>query len=252
MTKQENYAPGAPCWVDTWQPDLKAATRFYGALLGWQFDEPVVVAETRCGYRTARLDGRRVAGVGQAPPSAAAVWSTSIRVERLEPMLDRVKASGGAHLAGPVRVGSDGRLAIVADPEGVAFGLWEPDRRIGAELVGAPGAWAMSSLHTTDPVRATAFYGGVFRWELEQATGAAFAECRLEGRLVAVLSGTDGASVPAHWSVNIAVGDVDAVCRQAPELGGAVLVAPFDTEGFRNAVVADPQGGVIALSTPGG
>ena len=108
----------------------------------------------------------------------------------------------------------------------------------------------MSSLHTADPERAAAFYGGLFGWALEELTAAPYSEWRLAGELVAVLATTDGASVPSHWSVNIAVGDVDAVCGRAAELGGAVLMAPFEGSGDRNAVVADPQGGVIALSGP--
>lgn len=40
MTQPHHYPPGVPCWVDTWQPDPQIAARFYGALLGWEFDEP--------------------------------------------------------------------------------------------------------------------------------------------------------------------------------------------------------------------
>ncbi len=264
MDKQEMYAPGAPCWVDTWQPDPRAATRFYGALLGWRFDEPAVVAETGTGtgpgtrtgtrtsgeYHTGRLDGRRVAGVGQGPAGTGAVWTTSIRVEQLEAALVRVQASGGTRLVGPVSIGSDGRLAMIADPEGVGLALWEAGERVGAELSRVPGTWAMSSLHTTDPERAAAFYRGLFGWTLEEAAGAPFSQWQLDGELVAVMTATDGTSVPAHWSVNIAVSDVDAACHSASELGGTVLMAPFGGAGMRNAVVADPQGGVIAVSSP--
>jgi predicted enzyme related to lactoylglutathione lyase len=42
--------------------------------------------------------------------------------------------------------------------------------------------------------------------------------------------------------------DVDAIAEHATALGGTVLVAPFDTPGFRNAVVADPQGAVFSIS----
>jgi uncharacterized protein len=250
MNTQETSVPGAPCWVDTWQPDPDGATRFYAALLGWRFDEPVVVAETGGEYRVGRLDGRRVAGVGQAPPGSPAVWSTSVRVEGLELALEQVSALGGACLAGPLSVGGDGRLAVVADPLGVAFGLWEPGSRGGAEIVGEPGAWAMSSLHTTDVAAAAAFYGGLFGWELAEVAGAPFSQWRLGDELVAVVSTTDGAAVPAHWSVNLAVGDVDLACGRVAELGGAVLMAPLQAAGMRNAVIADPQGGVIALSGP--
>jgi catechol 2,3-dioxygenase-like lactoylglutathione lyase family enzyme len=42
--------------------------------------------------------------------------------------------------------------------------------------------------------------------------------------------------------------DADVITQRATTLGGTVLMAPFYTPGFRNAVLADPQGGVIAIS----
>jgi uncharacterized protein len=244
-----DFPAGTPCWVDTWQPDPRAAMQFYGPLLGWSFDEPVSLGDGLEGeYFTARLAGRRVAGIGQGPPSSPAVWSTYVRVGDVDEALGSAEAAGGSRLLGPLNVGSDGRLGLLTDATGVPFGVWEAGARIGAERMGEPGAWAMSSLHSTDLERAQAFYGGLFGWELEPATEAPFRQWRLSGQVVAVATGTDGVSVPAHWSVNFAVRDPDAVVDQAAALGGAVLMAPFDTPGFRNAVIADPQGGVIAVS----
>ena len=66
--------PGAPCRVDTFQPDPAAAEHFYGELLGWSFDEPEHLPSGP--YRRARREGRVVAGIGQAPPGPpVAVWS---------------------------------------------------------------------------------------------------------------------------------------------------------------------------------
>ena len=36
--------------------------------------------------------------------------------------------------------------------------------------------------------------------------------------------------------------------ERATELGGSVLLGPLEAQGLRNAVIADPQGGVIAVS----
>ena len=33
------YPSGVPCWVDTEQPDVKAATASYGGILGWTYEE---------------------------------------------------------------------------------------------------------------------------------------------------------------------------------------------------------------------
>jgi predicted enzyme related to lactoylglutathione lyase len=65
---------------------------------------------------------------------------------------------------------------------------------------------------------------------------------------VAAVAATGGTAVPPHWSVNFAVRDADSTAERAAALGGTVLMAPMSTPGFRNAVIGDPQGGVIAVS----
>jgi len=60
--------------------------------------------------------------------------------------------------------------------------------------------------------------------------------------------GDPSAAVPPHWNVNLRVDDTDAMAQQASELGGQVILPPLDTPGFRNAVLADPQGAVFSIS----
>ena len=139
---------------------------FYGALFGWEFAGPGPM-----GYSVARLRGRDVAGVG-APagrrPGAAAGWNTYVYVrERRARPPSGSRSAGGAVLVEAFDVLPAGRLAILADPAGAAFGAWEPRERKGAQLVNEPGAWAMSHLETPDPDAAAAFYGAVFGWTTE-------------------------------------------------------------------------------------
>jgi len=39
MGERERYPAGVPCWVETLQPDPRAALGFYGPLLGWADSE---------------------------------------------------------------------------------------------------------------------------------------------------------------------------------------------------------------------
>ncbi len=251
MINDDVYAPGTPCWVDSLQPDPRTALRFYGPLFGWSFDDPTPMPGGLDGeYFAARLRGRLVTGIGQAPESSPAVWSTYVRVEEIEETIAHAQQAGGTLLAGPMDAGLDGRLAVLVDATGVAVCLWQAGQRVGAEITGEHNTWAMSSLHTTDPQRANAFYAALFGWTIEPVAGAAFSQWWLSDRIVAVVSATDGVAVPPHWSVSFTVGDADATAEHAVALGGGVLMAPTDTPGFRSAVIADPQGGVIAISAP--
>jgi hypothetical protein len=53
--------------------------------------------------------------------------------------------------------------------------------------------------------------------------------------------------VPNHWHVYFGAADADATAARAAELGGSVLVEPFDTPVGRMAVLGDPQGAVFSI-----
>ena len=55
----------------------------------------------------------------------------------------------------------------------------------------------------------------------------------------------DQPDTPAHWSVTFAVDDADAIAARAGELGGRVVVPPFDAPWVRMTVIADPQGATL-------
>jgi hypothetical protein len=59
----------------------------------------------------------------------------------------------------------------------------------------------------------------------------------------------DQDGTPAHWSVTFAVSDADAAAAKAAELGGTVVVPPFDAPFVRMTVLADPQGATFVAST---
>ena len=122
----------------------------------------------------------------------------------------------------------------------------------------------MSMLRSSDPVDAKVFYADAFGWEHEGFDGdAGMTLWRLPGYVggkpeqpvprdvVGVMvpldekSGEEG----SHWSVDFWIDDADAAAAKAPGLGGRVIVPPYDTPGFRNAVLADPGGAVFSVST---
>lgn len=237
MALRDTNSLGAPCEVEAFVPSPRAAIDFYGPLFGWVFDE------TEEGV-SATLDGRDVARIAQAPPSSPPGWLTFVRVDDVARILTLAADEGGTVLLPP----TDGDRAVLADPSGVPFGIRQAGENVGAHAVDEPNSWAMSSLHTPDLEGADAFYRAVFGWIMQSVPGAPFAQWFLADRRVAIATRTAGTVVPPHWSVNFAVRDADAIAAHASNLGGSIVMGPMTTPGFRNAVIAAPQGAVIAVS----
>ena len=128
---------------------------------------------------------------------------------------------------------------------------------MGARTEHAPGTLSWVDLATTDPGGAKRFYADLFGWSFDDQDaggGAVYTMCRLGDDHVAALSAQREdereQGIPPHWNNYVTVEDADASAARADELGGAVLVEPFDvlTAG-RMAVVADPTGAVLCLWT---
>jgi predicted enzyme related to lactoylglutathione lyase len=79
VSEREGFAPGVPCWIDTWQPDAEAALRFYTALFGWQAED-TMPPDTPGRHFMCRLRGRDVAAIASRPESAPPVpaWNTYV------------------------------------------------------------------------------------------------------------------------------------------------------------------------------
>jgi predicted enzyme related to lactoylglutathione lyase len=277
MLERDGYIAGVPCWIDTSQPDPEAPTRFYGALFGWKF-ENVMPAGSPQPYFVARIGGADVGAVSAiaegAPPTA--VWNTYVWVDSADATSDKVRAAGGQVLTEPFDVGPAGRMAVVADPEGAVFCLWQAAEHKGAQIVNEPGSLNFNTLNTRDPDGAKAFYGEVFGWKVLDLGGgggmmwqlpgyAEFLEQRDPGLRERMAEGGapegfedvvaamvplagDQPGAPAHWSVTFAVDDADATAATAYELGGRVVVPPIDAPWVRMTVLADPAGATFVAS----
>src|SRR5213596_989220 len=122
MPERDGYIPGVPCWVDTSQPDPKAAADFYGGLFGWEFEN--VMPEGSPGeYYIGRIRGGDVAAVGSIPENAPpmAMWNTYVWVDSADETVSKVLDAGGQVLMDAFDIMDSGRMAVFADPEGAAF-----------------------------------------------------------------------------------------------------------------------------------
>jgi predicted enzyme related to lactoylglutathione lyase len=138
-----------------------------------------------------------------------------------------------------------GRMAVLQDPAGAVFAVWQPKDSIGAQLVNDPGALTMNQLNTSDPQRAQDFYGGLFGWTFQKVAPGEPAFWRIEngGRLNGGMMRAD----PPQWLVYFTSTDLDASAAKIGELGGRVGTGPLPIPAGRFVVASDPQGAVFAL-----
>jgi uncharacterized protein len=271
MPDRDGYIAGVPCWVDTNQPDPEAAAEFYGGLFGWELEQ-VMPPEAPGKYFMARLRGGDVAAISTQQQSVPPVWNTYIWVDSADESAAKVREAGGSVRAEPFDIPDFGRMASFADPEGAAFRVWQAGRHRGANIVNEHGSVNFNVLNTRDLERAKSFYGAVFGWgtlvldggftawtlgaygdhleELDpgmrERMAGAGAPAGFENVVASINPITD--DTPAHWGVTFAVDDADAIAGRAAELGGRVLMPPFDAPWVKMTALADPQGATFIAS----
>jgi uncharacterized protein len=225
-----------------------------------------------------------VAGVQSIPAAAppVAMWNTYFWVDSADDAAAGVREAGGGVAREPFDFMDACRMAVFTDPEGAAFGVWEAKKYKGARLVNDPGALVFNGLNTPDVEAARSFYGSVFGWQTGPVGGGAegwtlpgygdwlerehhpqlrkqMAEAGapegfedIVGAIIPIAD--DQPNTPAHWSVTFATDDADATAAKATELGGRVIVPPFDAPWstaaytIRITVIADPQGATFSAS----
>jgi predicted enzyme related to lactoylglutathione lyase len=253
MPERTEYAPGTPSWTDLASPDLDASQQFYGSLFGWQF-ESQDTGDAENPYVMARQNGKDVAGMMRLSPEMQAggmppVWSTYVTVADVEESAAKAKDLGGAILSEPMDVMDVGRMAVLADPAGAVFCIWQAKGSIGAQIVNEPVSLTWNELMSTDIEGVKAFYGGLFGWKaetMEMGDGPPYTVWMLgEGGIGGGMA-TPMPGMPSFWGTYFAVADCDATVAKAKELGASVMNGPMDVpEVGRMAALADPQGAVF-------
>jgi predicted enzyme related to lactoylglutathione lyase len=122
---------------------------------------------------------------------------------------------------------------------------------------GGVGGFCWLDLAASDAARAKAFYAQAFGWSAREqpALGGHYTRLSVGGVEFASLYPLRQAQlergVPSHWTPYVRVRSTDATTHRMPELGGRVLVQPFDVPGAaRIALIEDAVGALVGLWQP--
>jgi predicted enzyme related to lactoylglutathione lyase len=257
MAIVERYKPGSFCWIELGTTDQAAAREFYGALFGWSVQEMPMGPDDF--YHFYQLEGHPAAAGYKLRPEQTAQgvppnWRLYIATENVDASAPLAASLDGKVLAGPFDVYDAGRMAMVQDPTGATFALWQAKRAIPA-ISAVPGTMCWADLATRDVPAAKVFYEGLFGWKI-------FVSDKDANGYLHIQNGEDfiggippsqymPPGAPPHWLIYFYVADCDASAAQVTQLGGRIFTGPMSIPKVgRMAVVADPQGAVFSLFQP--
>jgi uncharacterized protein len=246
--ERTEHAPGTFSWAELATTDPEDAKTFYTSLFGWEAeDQPIPGGGA---YTFLKKNGLQVAALhGHLQDDVPPNWTSYVTVEDADSVTEKARELGAIPLAGPFDVMQAGRMAVLQDPQGAIFAVWQPKESIGARLVNDPGAMTMNQLNASSPSVAQDFYSDLFGWRFDQVAeeppfwGIYNGE-RLNGGMMPLPA---QAGAPSHWLTYFTSSDVDASAGKIGELGGRVLVGPMPVPSGRIAVAADPQGATFGL-----
>lgn len=250
-----NAPSGTPNWLDLGIPDLDRAKEFYGTVLGWEFQDYGAEAGH---YHACLLRGEPVAGMMKNPDDAPAEywWQTYFATDDCDGTVKRASDAGATVVMPPDDVMDQGRMAILRDPTGAQFGLWQGRAHVGTQFRDEPGSLVWSELVTADPQAARDFYSAVFDYTLEEMPGDFDYTVlnRPDGQAVGGVEGRPDMQ-GASWVVYFETADPDETVRRVRDTGGTVVTEPEDSPYGRIATVKDPFGvafRVMRSATPEG
>jgi hypothetical protein len=258
MATVTQHAPGTFCWPELSTHDQEGAKKFYTSLFGWTFeDNPMGESGT---YTMLKHKGEAVGALYQmeeqrraqgVPPN----WGSYVAVENADKATARAKELGATVMMEPFDVMEHGRMAILQDPTGAVFQVWQAKKHIGATMLDEPGSLCWTELMTRDVAKAEAFYKGLLPWKseampMEKGTYTVFKRGDAPAAGMMEIQPEMG-PMPPHWLPYFAVEDADTTTGRARDLGAKVHMPPTNIPNIgRFAILADPQGAAFAILGP--
>ncbi len=255
MTNIDQHPAGSFCWIELHTSDQNAAKSFYSALFGWEaIDSPMGPNDF---YTEFKLQAREAAaGCTLRPEERAAGvpphWMIYIAVENADAAVAKAQGLGGKILAPAFDVMDFGRMAVIQDPTGATFCVWQAKKNSGIRVAGVHGTLCWGDLCTTGVKRASDFYTGLFGWQIsaDPKDTSGYLHIKNGEHFIGGVPPSKylPAGVPPHWLAYFASDDIDATAAKAKEMGANFHVPPMTMEGVgRMSVIADPQGAVFAI-----
>lgn len=259
---------GSFIWYELMTPSPDAVKAFYRDVVGWTIGDAAPGPDGKDYRMLGRADGGHTGGVLAISPDMAQhgarpVWLAYLSVPDTDAAVAAIVADGGKVLM-PAMTIPVGRIAMVADPQGVPFYVMTavpppgvPDMTSDVFSPTAAQRVSWNELASPDLEAAKRFYAKHFGFEFRDVMnmGPMGDYCFIDHhgqRLGAIMQRADERQ-PAAWLFYFRVPSAAAAARAVTAGGGTVLMGPHEVPGNDWIVVAtDPAGAGFGLVGPKG
>lgn len=234
-------------WFDLMTPDPAKAIGFYTEALGFgtqKWDGPMDYTMLKSGEEV-------FGGVMTLPPEAAAMgapphWLGYVGVDDLGASVAKASSLGAKVLKGDTPIPNVGRFAVLSDPTGGTFALFQSANPSGADLKSV--AWV--ELMSTEPDAALAFYTALFGWNpTESMDMGPSGKYQMFGQGGQSMGGMMKSPMGmSAWAFYFAVDSAPDRLETAAKHGAKPIMGPMDVPGGGKAgMMFDPTGAAFAL-----
>jgi hypothetical protein len=116
---------GVFVWDELGTQDVEGSERFYRDVFGWTTSD---MGEEYGGYKLFKLGEKGVGGLMKMPdPSVPSMWVPYLATEDVDATVAKAQELGGSTVVEAMDITSVGRIAVLADPVGAAFGIIKPE-----------------------------------------------------------------------------------------------------------------------------
>jgi predicted enzyme related to lactoylglutathione lyase len=245
-------------WYELMTTDLDAAVAFYRDVVGWTAQDSGMPG-TR--YMVLQAGSSPVAGAMVIPQDVCDAggrpgWTGYIGVADADAAVTKLQAAGGRLHRPAQDIPGIGRFAVVADPHGAVFVLFQPN---GTPPEPAPpmtqGHVGWHELYAGDGPAAFAFYAAQFGWTKDQAMDmgpmGVYQLFAAGGLPIGGIMTKPPAIPQPYWGFYFTVPEINAAVERVKAGGGQVLNGPMEVPGGAWIIQGlDPQGAAFALVAP--
>lgn len=235
-------------WADLSTFDVEKAKTFYGNCLHWQ----TMGADGE--YQTSFAKRVPVAGLYDMPQKfqdmgMPSFWMSYIQVEDVAATVENARALGAKVEVSPQASPMGGNLALIRDPAGAGFTLYQSDTALPLQPQNWHGGRVLHELNVSDLAVVEGFYYKLFGWRFVKVSSNGRYDIRnaKEQQVAKVqVAPNDVKGDKEYWGIYFAVNSLQQAKQQIEQSGGSIITE-LQVDRSAGLIAQDNQGAIFYL-----